>query len=215
MLAFVPEVIVVGNGDRPSAALFSSVNHADAIVIGADGGANALVDLDITPDYIVGDLDSVAPVALQAVAANRHIRVDADNTSTDLVKALDFALTLNARSGAVLGATGGRVDHTLWNLSLLKRYCARLQLTILDEWCETSLIDGEIEFTAPVGQKLSLCPLTAASGITTSGLKFPLEVESLAAGERDGISNEVTESPVKITVAEGDLLLCIQRDTGG
>ena len=215
MLAFVPEVIVVGNGDRPSAALFSSVNHADAIVIGADGGANALVDLDITPDYIVGDLDSVAPVALQAVAANRHIRVDAANTSTDLVKALDFALTLNARSGAVLGATGGRVDHTLWNLSLLKRYCARLQLTILDEWCETSLIDGEIEFTAPVGQKLSLCPLTAASGITTSGLKFPLEVESLAAGERDGISNEVTESPVKITVAEGDLLLCIQRDTGG
>lgn len=205
--------VVIGNGEPPSKELFDAASGIDALIIGADGGANALAALGVTPDYIVGDLDSVSEQALSAVPADRRIRVDADDTSTDLVKALDHALTLGVRSAVLLGVTGGRVDHTLWNLSLLKRFQSRLELKIVDAWCETQLIDGKIEFDAEPGHKVSLCPLGGpVSGITTEGLKFPLRGESLAPGERDGISNEVVSNPVVVNVGEGDLLLCLQRE---
>ena len=205
--------VVVGNGEPPPRELFEAVSGAGALIICADGGANSLAALDVTPDYIVGDLDSVSEQVLRAVPADRRIRVDADNTSTDLVKALNHALTLGVRSAVLLGVTGGRVDHTLWNLSLLKTFQSRLELKVVDAWCETQLIDGKIEFDAEPGRKLSLCPLGGpVSGITTEGLKFPLRGESLAPSERDGISNEVVGNPVIVNVSEGDLLLCLQRE---
>ena len=190
--------------------LFDAITTRDALVICADGGANALAALGVKADYVVGDFDSVSEQALSGVPADHRIRVDADNTSTDLVKALNHALRIGVRSAALLGVTGGRVDHTLWNLSLLKKFQGRLHLKVIDAWCETELIAGMIQFDAAPGQKLSLCPLGGpVSGITTSGLKFPLNGES--PGERDGISNEVVHSPVAIHVGAGDLLLCLQR----
>ena len=205
--------VVIGNGEPPTKQLFDAITAPDALVICADGGANALAALGVKADYVVGDFDSVSEQALSGVPADHRIRVDADNTSTDLVKALNHALSLGVRSAALLGVTGGRVDHTLWNLSLLKKFQGRLQLKVIDAWCETELIDARgIQFDATPGQKLSLCPLGGpVSGITTSGLKFPLSGESLAPGERDGISNEVVHSPVTIHVGAGDLLLCLQR----
>ena len=71
-----------------------------------------------------------------------------------------------------------------------------------------------MRFRADLGQKLSLCPLDGpADGIETEGLRWPLRGESLVPGRRDGISNEVTASPVEIRVGSGDLLLCVQRQS--
>ena len=206
--------LIVGDGEPPSRELLDAVRGEDSLVIAADGGANALAAIGVRPDYIVGDLDSVSPEALAAIEEDRRIRIAAQD-STDLVKALDQALKLGVREAALLGVTGGRVDHTLWNLSLLKMYRGRLTLRILDECCDTRLVDGGVRFEAAPGLKVSLSPLGGpVQGIVTRGLKYPLNGESLAAAERDGISNEVVDNPVEITVRDGDLLLCIQREQG-
>ena len=153
--------------------------------------------------------------ALQYIPAERLIAVDpAGDLGTDAQKVLDCAVELDVTAAVLLGFTGRRVDHLLWNLSLLKTYHHRLALRMIDAHCEIRLIDRHIRFRAECGQKLSLCPLAGpVEGISTTGLKWPLQAAVLAPGVRDGISNEVVAAPVEIEVGSGDLLLCVQRDS--
>ena len=206
--------LIVGNGEPPSRELFAACAREVDLVLCADGGADTARRLGRAPDYIAGDLDSVSGPGMAAVAGDRLVRVDADDTGTDMQKVLRLALELGVGRADLLGFTGRRTDHTLWNLSLLKTFGDRLDLRLVDDHCEIRLIRGRVRFHADLGQKLSLCPLDGpAGGIETEGLRWPLRGESLVPGRRDGISNEVTASPVEIRVGSGDLLLCVQRQS--
>ena len=205
--------VLLGNGEPPSAALLAECLATASLLLAADGGANTATRLGRTPDYVVGDLDSVDPGVLAGIDAARQVRVDADDTGTDLQKALRLAVHLGVGEADLLGFTGRRLDHTLWNVSLLKTWGAQLKLRFVDDYTETRLIHGQITFRAHLGQRLSLCPLAGpVAGVHTVGLRFALHGEELAPGVRDGISNEVAASPVTISVAMGDLLLVIQRE---
>ncbi len=210
-----PTALIVGNGPPPSKQLFLRLAAENTLLLCADGGANYAVACGRIPDFVVGDLDSVKPEVVERVSPVRLIRVDADDTGTDLQKVLNHALALRVETAVLTGVTGGRTDHTLWNLGLLRTYAARLELRIVDDYNEIRLIRDKIRFSARLGLKLSLSPLSApVEGVTTSGLKFPLCSEALGHGLRDGVSNEVIADPVEILVDEGDLLLCIQREEG-
>ena len=206
--------LIVGNGEPPSRELFAACAREADLVLCADGGADTAWRLGRAPDYIAGDLDSVSGPEMEGIGADRLVRVDADDTGTDMQKVLRLALDLGVERAVLLGFTGRRTDHTLWNLSLLRTFGDRLDLRLIDDYCEIRLIRGRLRFRADLGQKLSLCPLDGpADGIETEGLRWPLRGESLVPGRRDGISNEVTASPVEIRVGRGDLLLCVQRQS--
>ena len=206
--------LIVGNGEPPSRELFAARAREADLVLCADGGADTARRLGRAPDYIAGDLDSVSGAGMEGIGADRLVRVDADDTGTDMQKVLRLALDLRVERADLLGFTGRRTDHTLWNLSLLRSFGDRLELRLIDDYCEIRLIRGRVRFRADLGQKLSLCPLDGpADGIETEGLRWPLRGESLVPGRRDGISNEVTASPVEIRVGRGDLLLCVQRQS--
>jgi thiamine pyrophosphokinase len=206
------QALIVGNGEPPSGALLEELMVARPLLLCADGWANAVAAYGLVPDFIVGDLDSVRPACLDAVPAERRIRVEADNTGTDLDKVLRQALQLGVKAAALTGVTGRRTDHTLWNLSLLCRYAEELPLWMVDDYCEIRPVRRRLRFRAALGQKVSLCPLHgAAVGVRTQGLRFSLHREPLTPGVRDGISNEVVSNPVEISVESGDLLLVVQR----
>ena len=206
--------LIVGNGEPPSRELFAACAREADLVLCADGGADTARRLGRAPDYIAGDLDSVSGPGMEGIGADRLVRVDADDTGTDMQKVLRLALDLGVERAVLLGFTGRRTDHTLWNLSLLRTFGGRLDLRLIDDYCEIRLIRARVRFRADLGQKLSLCPLDGpADGIETEGLRWPLRGESLVPGRRDGISNEVTASPVDIRVGRGDLLLCVQRQS--
>ena len=207
-----PTALIVGNGPPPSKDLFLQLVDQHERLLCADGGANFAVSCGRLPDWVVGDLDSVETGVQERVTVDRIVRIDADDTGTDLQKVLNHALDLGVGSTVLTGVTGGRTDHALWNLGLLKTYQSRLELRVVDDFNEIRLIREKIRFSAHAGLKLSLSPLSGiVNGVTTKGLRFPLHGESLGNGIRDGISNEVVEEAVEISVEEGDLLLCIQR----
>lgn len=210
--------VLLGNGRPPEPELLARHLEGHPLLLCADGGANTALALGHRPDWVVGDFDSVAGEVLSRIPPERQIRVDAEDTGTDLEKALRHASSLGVAEAVLLGFTGGRVDHTLWNLGVVAAYgrrpAPRLRLWLLDDHCEVHPIGGALRFGADVGQKLSLAtPCGPVEGITTRGLRWPLAGEALIPGERDGISNEVVDSPVEIRVERGDLLLCVQRDS--
>jgi thiamine pyrophosphokinase len=208
--------VIVGNGPAPSAQLLAALLADKPLLLCADGGANTLHGLGHCPAAVVGDLDSADDSLRQIWPTTQWVRVDADDTGTDLQKVLRHAQTIGIKRAALVGVTGGRTDHTLWNLTLLRAFADELDLCIVDDDCLIRRIPESISFAAPVGLTLSLCPLSGdATGITTEGLRWPLTDEALTPGERDGISNEVVASPVKIQVRSGELLLVIQREGAG
>ena len=204
--------LILGNGEPPSRELINQLIGGDTLLLCADGGADTARRYDLVPDYIVGDLDSISRESSAGVDPTHIIRVDADNTGTDLQKVLRHAVALGISEAVLLGFTGRRTDHLLWNLSVFKTFAEQIALRIVDEYCDLRLIGQRIRFRATIGQKISLCPLNGpVEGITTTGLKFTLQNESLVPGLRDGISNEVVGDIVEIEVERGDLLLCVQR----
>jgi len=207
--------LIVGNGEPPSRELFAACAREAELILCADGGANTASAYGFTPDYVVGDLDSVSLQSKAALAADRVVLVDPEgNVGTDGQKVLNHAVAMGVTQAVLVGFTGRRTDHLLGNLSLLKAFADRLTLRIVDDYCDIRLINQYIRFRAVIGQKISLCPLDgAAEDITTEGLKWALRSESLISGVRDGISNEVVANPVEIRVERGDLLLCVQRES--
>ena len=105
--------------------------HKFEKVVAVDGGLEAAKELDIIPDVIVGDFDTVHPEILAYYRKMEHIvwevhQPEKDDTDTEL--AIKRALAMNCSHITLLGATGGRLDHMIGNIHLLlpaKRYLCR------------------------------------------------------------------------------------------
>jgi len=208
--AFSTHALVFCNGDMLSQKAIDPLLQGEPFIICADGGANKARLLGIRPHAIIGDLDSISARTRKHFSRVETIHI-ADQESTDLEKALEFLLKLLIPSAIVVGATGGRPDHSLANLSILKKYHKKIRLLFSDPFCDIQIIEGKIVFDAIVGSVISLMPLDRCEGIHTIGLKYPLDNESLELGEREGTSNIVISSPVQITVKSGCLLLFVVK----
>ena len=175
----------------------------------ADGGGNIARSMGARPDAVIGDLDSYVKPEEEAP----KIIHKPSQYANDLEKALTYAQKLEGTHIRILGATGKRLDHTLKNLSVLKQFAQHFeQILFEDRYGSTLLLSSSFTREFEPGTVLSLFPLSGrVTGITTKGLKYPLEDDFLENGIQDGSSNTVISSPVHITHAKGDLLLFIAK----
>ncbi|NTV91109.1 MAG: thiamine diphosphokinase [Clostridiales bacterium] len=210
-------VVVCGGIMRDHEAIRHYFNCAD-MVICADSGASHLKKLGITPDFLIGDMDSIDPQDLQelqkkGVITVRH-PVEKDMTDSEL--ALETAADKGCTRVFILGATGTRLDHSLANVFLLKRLHDKgISGIIADEKNELTLIDSEICLSRNGEQdlRISLIPMTPfVSGVTTEGLYYPLDNAFFEMGTTWGVSNEFTGDEARITIKEGLMLVVKSRD---
>jgi thiamine pyrophosphokinase len=182
-------------------------------VIAADSGLDHAAALGLSVDVLVGDLDSASAPALRAAEAAgvRIERHPTDKEATDLELALDHALAIGAgRVTVVSGGGGARLDHHLAELVLLA--AARYAPLRLDARIGTAravpIHAGEgVSLLGAPGAVLTLLALGGpASGITTTGLRWPLRAETLQPGSTRGVSNEIALGPVYVELTGGTVL---------
>jgi thiamine pyrophosphokinase len=200
-----PDVVVVASGPGPAVTV-----PAAPTVVAADGGLDRALALGLGVDVVVGDLDSVSPDALAAAeaAGTRIVRHPAAKDATDLELAVDEAVALGARRVLVVASAKGRLDHLLSSLLLLgaDRY-AGLQLDALVGDALVHVVRRERELRGAAGELLSLVAVgSPATGVTTTGLEYPLYGETLQAGSTRGVSNLFEGDVAHVTVAGGVLL---------
>ena len=202
-------LLILCNGEPPSEQLFRQCVGSADIFIAADGGGNRSRELGTTPDVVIGDLDSFE----SQPGDDFEVIFQAEQQTNDLEKALRLARNKKATHIQVLGATGYRLDQSLKNLSVLKQFTPHFdQLVIEDNYGKLFLLPPRFASGLPIGSQVSLFPLSGkVEGIKTSGLKYPLNDESLENGVRDGSSNEVVGNPVEISHRKGDLLIFIAK----
>jgi thiamine pyrophosphokinase len=172
------------------------------------------LSLGITPDVVIGDLDSLAADDIKGlqIASVEIIRYPAKKDQTDLELALKLAIDRGADEIVVFGAMGGRWDMSIANILLLaEQNLSGATIRIIDGRHEIMLLHAgkEITFYGEKGDILSLIPLGRdALGITTIGLEYPLKNDVLRLGSSRGISNVLTRNSATVFLKQG-LLLCV------
>jgi thiamine pyrophosphokinase len=207
----------VSGGLAPDAAEVGGLPKG-AFVIAADSGLEHAAALGLHVDVLVGDLDSASAAAVRA-AERAGVRVERhpiDKEATDLELALDYALATGAnRVTVVSGGGGARLDHHLAELVLLasQRYAPlRLDARIGSARAVPVHAGKAVTLTGAAGAVLTLLALGGrASGITTSGLRWPLRGEALEPGSTRGVSNEIEAGPVRVELTGGTLLVVGSR----
>lgn len=198
------KALIVANGVAPEAALVRDLAEGADMVIAADGGSRTAFASGVTPDFIVGDLDSVEDLS-SSFPQDRVIRLD-DLNATDLEKAVEFCIERGCDAVDIVGAGGGRADHALGNLSVLVVFRDRVKVRIIDDQFETSLVNGTIEISGEPGTVISLVALGVCTGVTTEGLRWKLQNDTLDFSPH-GIHNELIGEAGSVTVREGNLFL--------
>ena len=211
-------IVIVANAPDLDAAPFRERIAAAGRRVAADGGALPLMRLGLPPHLVIGDMDSLDAAALDALAAGgaelRRFRRDKDET--DLELALLYAAAQGAQAIDIIGALGGRWDHTLANVALLALPELRgRQVRMLAPGQTLMLVPGALDIPGKVGDTVSLIPLAGpAHGVTTRGLQYPLRDATLSFERARGVSNVLLEPPGRVEVRAG-LLLLVHHDDGG
>lgn len=205
------EAIILCNGEPPMKAQISGALKTAGLFIAADGGGNTARSFGLSPDLVIGDLDSYRSFPEEDIKLVKR----PDQNSNDLEKALQFALDMKLESVIVFGATGLRADQTVKNLSVLKRFHSKFgQIIFRDRYCDIKLIDSPFRESFPVHTSISLFPLSGiVTGITSKGLKYRLSDDTLENGVLDGSSNLSIAPTVEITYRKGDLLFFVNHPT--
>jgi thiamine pyrophosphokinase len=160
----------------------------------------------VKPDVILGDLDSISAATARYYRNTPTLKYS-DQESTDLEKAIRFSIQVGIRSADVIGALGGRIDHTTGSLGCFKRFGDEIDLRFHGGGGVLTRIRKKATLGTRKGETISLIPLDRCTGITTTNLKYPLDNDFLEPGVREGISNEATGTSVTISVKHGTLLL--------
>ncbi len=182
--------------------------QVDDLIIAADGGSQHCIDLDLRPNLLIGDLDSIDEKILNEWRSDgvEIISYSQDKDQTDLELALLYAQDQGVSEILVYGAAGGRLDMTIGNLTLLAHPDLTLPITLICGVEEVHMLrqDESLTLNGIPGETVSLIPLQPGpSTVTTEGLKYPLTSEALIFGYTRGISNQLVEEQARIELESG------------
>ena len=208
--------VVFANGTLKDLEDVRALLKPDDTLIAADGGAMHCKALGVVPALIVGDLDSL-PEEEQRFwdeQGVQFIQHDRRKDETDLELALLYAQGLDREETLVLGALGGRWDQSFANILLPSYHLLDDQdVTFWHEGTWIYLIRDQRTIRGQAGQTVSLIPVGgSAHGVTTEGLEWPLQNETLLMGASRGVSNVLLGEKAIIQVNDG-MLLCFMFET--
>ncbi|GKX31697.1 thiamine pyrophosphokinase [Vallitalea longa] len=209
-------IVTGGTIDLDFLKKFTDCNRYDYI-IGVDKGAQYMYNINLKPNLVVGDFDSIDPKIIDTLTHDPKILIDnfiAEKDETDTHLAIMKAIDMGSTHIDIFGGIGSRMDHTLANIHILMIPLEKnVKCRIINKNNIITLIDVTTSFERSDYKYISLIPLTnEVSGITTAGLKYPLFGYTMKKGISIGVSNEFTEKQAKICIKEGILIVIRSRD---
>lgn len=178
------------------------------LIIAADKGYLYAKQFNIVPHVFVGDLDSLPEN--ETISAEETLILPPVKDMTDTQEALDIAISRGADEITIVAALGGRIDHALANLHLLKYGLDRgAKVSLADKDSFVTLIDSPESFPRRDGFCLSLLPMTRCEHVFLSGVYYPLQDAVMDLGMPYGVSNEFTEDYAHINPGTGELFVMI------
>lgn len=198
--------VIIGGADISRYERVRTYLREDDFYICCDSGLRHRAGLGIVPDLIVGDFDSHDDPHLNI----ETITLPCEKDDTDTVFAVKEALARGFQDFLLLGVIGGRLDHTLGNVSILMMLDSQGKRAVaLDDFSEIQVVSAEPVQISGQYAYFSLLNITGvAKGITIKGAKYPLKDAEITCEYQYGVSNEVLPGmTAEVSVKTGRLLL--------
>lgn len=192
------------------------VNNQDGVWGGVDRGTKILLEQGIQPYLTVGDFDSVSDEERRWIAERTDISpVPAEKADTDLALGVVKAIEQGFEEIDIYGATGGRLDHFMGAMQLLKApENQTYRIRLIDDQNEILLLtEGEHVIDRLLCYPyISFVPATDAVTLSLKGFKYNLDQEVLKIGSTLTISNEFQDKAATIYVHRGMVYQMRSRD---
>ncbi|MBQ7944451.1 MAG: thiamine diphosphokinase [Lachnospiraceae bacterium] len=189
-------------------------------VIACDKGFDYATRAGITPNLVIGDFDSCKEATRELlinIEEKKEFTIErypSEKDDTDTMLAIKRALALGYRRICIYCGLGGRVDHLYANMQSLVYAAGQGVICSMEdeENCIYALGKGVLELPRREGWSVSLFAVTdVCRGITTKGLKYPLENGELVNSFPLGMSNEWIEEQATVELKEGIMLVMLSK----
>jgi thiamine pyrophosphokinase len=217
MLEFIPQnqevILIIGGSsaliDGSIKKIYSEfINNQNCIEIYAvDKGLELIHNLGYNPAKIIGDFDSVNTEILKLYPQEKQIKFDPVKDLSDSKLAVNMALETEANSIYLLNMDMGRIDHTLFNIFLLKKAPIRIQMITSDGILYCLPPKNQLQIKISIGATFSLIPLSNIKHLTIKNALYELESRDITQNSLT-LSN-VSNGNVNIFYEDGALLIYI------
>ena len=184
--------------------------------IGVDRGTYDLLQAKIQPVFAVGDFDSVSNHERRWIQEQMDVEVmPREKDDTDLAYAVKQAFDLGYKKVKIYGATGGRLDHFMGAMQILKHASFKEQkIQLIDQHNVIELLDVGTYSKRHKKQfdYISFIPATDHVRLSLKGFKYELNEAFLEQGSTLTISNEFKDRNATVIVHEGLIYQIRSRD---
>ena len=175
------------------------------LAVAADSGADRLLRLGVTPEAVIGDMDSISAAARARIPLERQHLV-AEQVTTDFDKALR---SIEAPLILALGFAGARLDHGLAAFSTLVAHADRRCILIGPQDLAFAA-PPRLELSVGPGEPVSLFPMAQVTGRSV-GLEWPIDGISFAPDGMIGTSNRAVARRVVLEFDRRGMLVILPR----
>lgn len=179
------------------------IDHTDGLIIAADKGVEHALNHGLHIDVAVGDFDSVNKDLLEGL--DHLIKLSPEKDETDLLVAVEYALSKNPDKIIIHGATNGRFDHYIANINLL----GLGNIEIIDEI--NRIFVASKSFLLKTDDYVSFFNYDGEPVISLEGFKYPLKDYELKRRDSLCVSNEINHNEGRVTIKDGRVLVIISK----
>ena len=211
-------VVIICDGNFPKTEYPRYLIRTADFIICCDGAlmkflrnSKAIFGEARLPDLVTGDMDTLS-AAMQKKYADIIVKED-EQEHNDQTKAVRWALSNldGIESICILGATGGRADHTIGNISLLMEYTRMFDLGDMNLEMVTDKetifpITDSTEFDCGTGRQVSIFSPDNSLRIKSEGLSFPTE-DVIFDNWWKATLNKATQDTVKLELSHPSIAL--------
>ena len=207
--------ILIGAGDLTISEIPIGEND---LCIAVDGGYEYCKLLEITPDYILGDFDSISEKEAENVAEiakaedEKVIILPVEKDDTDMLAALKLGLSEGYQNFRIYGGMGGRIEHTIANIQCLLYLKEHNAVGYLMDGTGMILVakEEEISFQDSLEGYMSLFSMGDKTCVSIENMKYLLSEQEITNSFPIGISNEfILGQKGKVTVHKGAAAMII------
>ena len=218
----VQNVVIICDGSFPRTEYPRYLIRTADFIICCDGAltkflrhSKTIFGSERLPDLVIGDMDTLS-TSMQKKYSDIIIKEN-EQEHNDQTKAVRWAINNlpDIESIHILGATGGRADHTIGNLSLLMEYTRMFDLkeifieSISDEGVAFPANDT-IEFDCGEGREISIFSPDNNLRIKSEGLMYKTD-EVVFDNWWKATLNKASQDKVKLTFSHKSIALIMMN----
>ena len=192
--------------------LIEDVVKEDCDYIGADKGALTLAKLHIPMKLAIGDFDSIEKKDLACIEqyADEIIQLNPIKDNSDSLCALNEAIKRGYDEIDMLGAFGGRMDHSYYNLCLA--YQHPNVLTLYDKTNKVYALQKGVYHIKKDGYAFISFFTNTNAKISLEGFEYTITHYEMNQDTIFTLSNSILHDEGILTIEEGCLLVLQTKD---